>query len=132
MNHQFVYPVHLNPNIDQPVHRLLSGIPNILLVPPVSYLNLLRLLNNCELVISDSGGIQEEAPSFGKFCVVLREVTERKESVELGLSELVGTDPARIVEAVSKRLEHKATVPSAPNPYGDGHAAERILEILAS
>ena len=132
VNHQFVYPVHLNPNIDQPVHRLLSGIPNILLVPPVSYLNLLRLLSNCELVISDSGGIQEEAPSFGKFCVVLREVTERKESVELGLSELVGTDPARIVEAVSKRLEHKATVPSAPNPYGDGHAAERILEILAS
>jgi UDP-N-acetylglucosamine 2-epimerase len=131
-DHQFIYPVHLNPNIDNPVRRLLAGVHNILLLPPISYLNLLTLLKNCELVVSDSGGIQEEAPSFSKYCVVLRNVTERQESVDLGLSELVGTDPGRIVGAVTKKLGIRSPYPSLPNPYGDGHAAERILETLAS
>ncbi len=128
--HQFIYPVHLNPNINKPVRERLASIHNILLLPPVSYLSLLILLKNCELVISDSGGIQEEAPSFGKYCVVLRDVTERGESVDLGLSELVGTDVGRIVDAVSKRLTGRHSFSNVPNPYGDGHAAERILEAI--
>jgi len=130
--HQFVYPVHLNPNIDGPVRTHLADVPNIVLLKPVSYLNLLRLMMNCELVISDSGGIQEEAPSFAKYCIVLREVTERRESVDLGLSELVGTDPLRIVDAISKKLGGNSLCPSVPNPYGDGHAAEKILEQLST
>lgn len=128
--HQFVYPVHLNPNINGPVRKRLSDIENILLLPPVSYLKLLTLLRNCEIVISDSGGIQEEAPSFGKYCVVLRKVTERGESVDLGLSELVGTDVARIVAAVSKGLANRSIFHNASNPYGDGHASEKILQRL--
>jgi UDP-N-acetylglucosamine 2-epimerase (non-hydrolysing) len=131
-DHQFVYPVHLNPNINEPVRQLLGGIQNILLLPPISYLNLLTLLKNCELVLSDSGGIQEEAPSFGKYCIVLRNVTERQESVDLGLSELVGTDPERIVEALTRKIRTRFAYPSLSNPYGDGHAADRILETLAS
>jgi UDP-N-acetylglucosamine 2-epimerase (non-hydrolysing) len=129
--HQFVYPVHLNPNINKPVREILANIPNVKLLPPVSYLNLLRLLRNCDLVMSDSGGIQEEAPSFGKYCAVLRDVTERGEGVRLGLSELVGTETNRIVQSVTRRLTMNQTYPSVPNPYGDGHAAEKILEHLA-
>jgi len=131
-NHQFIYPVHLNPNIDGPVRRALANVKNILLLPPVSYLQLLTLLKNCELAVSDSGGIQEECPSFDRYCVVLRSVTERRESVDLGLSELVGTDTQRIINAVSRRLDGHDPYPRVPNPYGDGHAAERILEHLAS
>ena len=128
--HQFVYPVHLNPNIDGPVREMLKDEENVILMPPVSYLHLLTLLKHCELAISDSGGIQEEAPSFNKYCIVMRDVTERIESVEQGLSELVGTDPGRIVEAFAHRIMH--TQPRTPvlNPYGDGHAAERILDYL--
>ncbi len=127
---QFVYPVHLNPNINKPVREHLSHLPNVLLLPPVSYLKLLTLLKNCELVISDSGGIQEEAPSFRKYCVVLRRVTERMESVDEGLSELVGTDVERIVNAVSIRLKASVPFPEKHNPYGDGHASEKILQRL--
>jgi UDP-N-acetylglucosamine 2-epimerase (non-hydrolysing) len=126
---QFVYPVHLNPNVKGPVHDLLGGIPNILLIPPVPYLELLTLLNTCELVVTDSGGIQEEAPSFGKYCVVMREVTERMESVTAGLSELVGTDVEKITGATDRALGRRAAI-DAPNPYGDGRASERILNIL--
>ncbi len=127
---QFLYPVHPNPNINGPVRERLEGVNNVLLMPPVSYLELLTLMKHCALILSDSGGIQEEAPSFGKFCIVLREVTERNESVELGLSELVGTDPDGIVDAFSRRIRQES--PRAPfvNPYGDGHAAMRILERL--
>ena len=128
--HQFVYPVHLNPNINTPVRERLSGLSNILLLPPVSYLGLPTLLSNCELVVSDSGGIQEEAPSFGKYCIVLRDVTERMESVALGISELVGTDTSKIVKAVARRLKNHGSVKRTKNPYGDGHAAERIIRIL--
>jgi UDP-N-acetylglucosamine 2-epimerase (non-hydrolysing) len=127
---QFVYPVHPNPNINGPVRERLERVNNVLLMSPVSYLELLTLMKNCTLILSDSGGIQEEAPSFGKFCIVLRKVTERNESVELGLSELAGTDPERIVDAFSRRVRQEH--PRAPfaNPYGDGHAAKRILECL--
>lgn len=129
---QFVYPVHLNPNINQPVREMLGGIRNVLLLPPVSYLALLTLLKQCELVISDSGGIQEEAPSFEKYCIVLRQVTERTESVSLGLSELVGTDPDRIIQAFSKGMSRGTELIWSSNPYGDGHASERILSQLTT
>lgn len=127
---QFIYPVHLNPNVQGPVNEILSDVENVLLIPPVSYLNLLTLLKHCEFVITDSGGIQEEAPSFGKYCIVLREVTERMESVDLGLSELVGTDVKRIVKAVSRLIENPLEHQILENPYGDGHASERILDVL--
>ncbi len=129
--YQFVYPVHLNPNVQVPVNELLNDLPNVLLIRPVPYLQLLTLLKHCALVLTDSGGIQEEAPSFGKYCIVMREVTERMESVNLGLSELVGTDVKKIVAAVENAL-HRPETPHAitANPYGDGHASERILKIL--
>ncbi len=129
-NHQFIYPVHLNPNVKCPVHRLLKGIPNIKLIPPVPYLELLTLLKNCELVLTDSGGIQEEAPSFGKHCIVMREVTERMESVNLGMSELVGTNVEKICTSVQHTIEGKIKYDIHKNPYGDGHASERIMDIL--
>jgi UDP-N-acetylglucosamine 2-epimerase (non-hydrolysing) len=128
---QFAYPVHLNPNVQKPVHSLLSTLQNVRLIPPVPYLPLLTLLNQCELVLTDSGGIQEEAPSFGKYCIVMRDVTERMESVELGISELVGTDTQKIVGAVSAQLGKIGEVSRTANPYGDGHASERILDILS-
>jgi len=131
-DYQFVYPVHLNPNVQGPVNELLNDVPNVLLIRPVPYLQLLTLLKHCALVLTDSGGIQEEAPSFGKYCIVMREVTERMESVNLGLSELVGTDIKKIVTAVEHAVKRPETSQSVmANPYGDGHASERILEILA-
>ena len=126
---QFIYPVHLNPNIKQPVNDLLANLPNVLLIEPLSYLGLLTLLKNCLFVITDSGGIQEEAPSFRKYCIVMRKVTERTESVEEGISELVGTDPAKILAAVEKAVR-RGELSSNENPYGDGKASERILETL--
>jgi len=126
----FVYPVHLNPNVQKPVHALLGGQTNVHLIPPLPYLPLLSLLKNCDVVLTDSGGIQEEAPSFGKYCIVMREVTERMESVRMGVSELVGTDVDKIVGAVSRELSERKTVVGTKNPYGDGKASERILEII--
>jgi UDP-N-acetylglucosamine 2-epimerase (non-hydrolysing) len=128
--YQFVYPVHLNPNVKMPVHKMLGKVKNIMLIPPVPYLELLTLLKHCEFVISDSGGIQEEAPSFGKHCIVLREVTERMESVNLGMSELVGTDIEKIQNAVDRTIVEKIQHDCDKNPYGDGHASERILDIV--
>jgi UDP-N-acetylglucosamine 2-epimerase (non-hydrolysing) len=130
--YQIVYPVHLNPNINVPVREILGNIKNVLLLRPVAYLDLLTLLKNCSLVITDSGGIQEESPSFNKYCIVLRDVTERMESVELGLSELVGTNPDRIVEAFTKGLLKDFGSLSRLNPYGDGHASEKILDVLST
>jgi UDP-N-acetylglucosamine 2-epimerase len=127
---QFIYPVHLNPNVKKPVHKLLNGITNIKLIPPIPYLELLTLLKNCELVLTDSGGIQEEAPSFGKHCIVMREVTERMESVNLGMSELVGTKVEKICKSVQRTIEGKIKYDIHQNPYGDGHTSERILDIL--
>jgi UDP-N-acetylglucosamine 2-epimerase (non-hydrolysing) len=129
-NHQFIYPVHLNPNVKGPVHQLLEGIQNVKLIPPIPYLELLTLLRNCEFVLTDSGGIQEEAPSFGKHCIVMREVTERMESVNLGMSELVGTDIEKICKSVQRTIEGKMKYDIHQNPYGDGHASERIMDIL--
>ncbi len=128
-----VYPVHLNPNVWQPVHALLEGVPNITLLPPLDYLPLVHLLKRSVLVLTDSGGLQEEAPGLGVPVLVLREVTERPEGVRAGTVKLVGTDTARIVAEASCLLDDPkahAAMAQAVNPYGDGHAAERIVAAL--
>lgn len=128
--YHFVYPVHLNPNVSGPVHQILSKISNIHLIAPVPYLELATLLKNCDFVLTDSGGIQEEAPSFGKYAIVMRDITERMESVLLGYSELVGVSSERIIQAVTKQILQPINVNPEKNPYGDGHTSERILNIL--
>ncbi len=130
-----IYPVHHNPNVWEPVYRELSGLPGITLLPPVDYRSLVYLMQRCKLILTDSGGIQEEAPSLHKPVLVLRETTERPEAVAAGATRIVGTDPARIVAAVRELLTDAALyvrMASAPNPYGDGHAAERIADVLTS
>ena len=128
--YQLIYPVHLNPNVKGPVHELLGNTGNVKLIPPIPYLEMLTLMKHCEFVLSDSGGIQEEAPSFGKHCIVMREVTERMESVNLGMSELVGTDVAKILSAIERTIKGNIKHDLGANPYGDGHASEKILDIL--
>jgi UDP-N-acetylglucosamine 2-epimerase (non-hydrolysing) len=127
--HRIVFPVHLNPNVRVQVASILEGESNILLVEPVSYPELLFLLSRAALVLTDSGGIQEEAPSFGIPVLVLRRYTERPEGIAAGLSVLVGSDEGLIVAQADKFLK-AAPARSATNPYGDGHAAERIAEVL--
>jgi UDP-N-acetylglucosamine 2-epimerase (non-hydrolysing) len=130
---ELVYPVHLNPNVKGPVHRLLADVPTITLLPPLQYLPLVHLMKHCKLVLTDSGGIQEEATALGVPTLVLREVTERPEGVEAGVLELVGTDRERIVRSARRLLEDEAAyqaVASAKNPFGDGRAAERIAAAL--
>ena len=125
--------MHLNPNIQKPVNELLSGIANVTLLPPLEYLPLVHLFKNARLILTDSGGIQEEATGLGKPCLVLREVTERPEGVEAGVLKLVGTDAARIVKEASLLLTDKAAyekIAHIANPYGDGKAAPRIVQIL--
>jgi UDP-N-acetylglucosamine 2-epimerase len=127
---QFIYPVHLNPNVKKPVHEMLGKIDNVKLIPPIPYLEMLTLMKHCACVLSDSGGIQEEAPSFGKHCIVMREVTERMESVHLGMSELVGTEVDKILNAVQRTIDGNIHHDIGKNPYGDGYASEKILDIL--
>src|SRR5579859_4571773 len=132
---RIVYPVHRNPNVWGPVHELLGGVPNITLRPPLDYLPNLQLMKRAYLVITDSGGIQEEAPGLGIPALVLREVTERPEGVATGALRIVGTDRARIVAEARRLLDDRAAydrMAQAENPFGDGHAAERIVaSILA-
>ena len=130
---QIIYPVHRNPNVWDVVHAELGGEPGVTLLPPVDYRTLVYLLQQCTLVLTDSGGIQEEAPSLGKPVLVLREVTERPEGVAAGTARVVGTDPARIVAEAGRLLDDPAAyaaMAQAVNPYGDGHAAERIVAAL--
>lgn len=131
----FLYPVHLNPNVQEPVYRLLSGIPNITLVPPLDYLPMIQMMSQARLVLTDSGGLQEEAPGLGVPVLVLREVTERPEGVAAGTVRLVGTAPDRILAETHRLLDdpvaHKL-MSGAVNPYGDGHASERIVSALLS
>ncbi len=130
---EIVYPVHLNPNVQEPVYRLLGDTPHITLLPPLDYLPLVHLMKAAYLVLTDSGGIQEEAPAFGKPVLVLREVTERPEGVEAGTLRLVGTETASIAAAAARLLEDEsayAEMAQAVNPFGDGHAAERIVAAL--
>ena len=128
-----VYPVHLNPNVQEPVYRLLGKIPNIKLLSPLDYLPLVHLMKNAYVVLTDSGGIQEEATALGKPALVLRNVTERPEGVEAGVLKLVGTDVDKIVTQSSILLDDKDAydrMAKAKNPFGDGKAAERIVEAL--
>jgi UDP-N-acetylglucosamine 2-epimerase (non-hydrolysing) len=130
---QFIYPVHLNPNVQEPVYRLLGDVPNITLLPPLDYLPLVHLIKRATLVLTDSGGIQEEAPGLGVPVLVMREVTERPEGVEAGTVRLVGTDPERIYTQARRLLDDPAAhaeMARAVNPYGDGHAAPRIVRAI--
>jgi len=132
-NVQFVYPVHLNPNVQKPVRTVLAGVSNVHLIEPLDYEPFVLLLKHSYVVLTDSGGIQEEAPSLGKPVLVMRDVTERPEAVDAGTVELVGANRNRIVAAVSRLLEddtHYLKMSRAHNPYGDGKACERILAVL--
>ena len=130
---QIVYPVHLNPNVSEPVKRILGHVENITLIEPQDYLPFLWLMNRAWLILTDSGGIQEEAPSLGKPVLVMRDTTERPEAVDAGTVKLVGTNCQRIVEEVSRLLndnEAWQAMSRAHNPYGDGQACGRILHAL--
>ncbi len=125
----FVYPVHLNPNVHGPVFKVLGNKKNIFLIEPLSYLPFVSLMMRASVILTDSGGVQEEAPSLGKPVLVMRDVTERPEGVESGTIKIIGTHVDRIVAEVSTMLENNATV-NVVNPYGDGKASERIIDAL--
>lgn len=127
-----VYPVHLNPNVFDVVFKELKKIPRIHLLPPVSYPGLVHLLKSCQFAITDSGGIQEEAPSFGKRLLVTRRHTERPEAIEAGCAELVDLlEPKKVIEKISSLIRSGSpSLSSTTNPFGDGHAAERIVKAL--
>ncbi len=130
-----IYPVHLNPNVQDPVYRILGKLDNVYLVPPMGYVPFVRLLNAAHIVLTDSGGIQEEASSLGKPVLVMREVTERLEAVESGNALLVGTDKSEIFKEASRLLTDSAAwnaMSKISNPFGDGKAAMRIVEYLAN
>jgi len=130
---ELAYPVHLNPQVQAPVRRILNDHPRIHLLPPVTYSELVDLLRRCHFVVTDSGGVQEEAPSLGKPVLVLRDTTERPEGVAAGTARLVGTSSGRIVEEAERLLHDPAaydTMARAHNPYGDGRASERIAGVL--
>ncbi|MBN4982355.1 UDP-N-acetylglucosamine 2-epimerase (non-hydrolyzing) [Stenotrophomonas maltophilia] len=128
---QVVYPVHLNPNVQEPVNRILAGADNVVLIDPQNYLPFVYLMSRASLIITDSGGVQEEAPSLGKPVLVMRDTTERPEAVDAGTVRLVGTDAQRIVAEATRLLDDPAAyaeMSRAHNPYGDGKASARIVE----
>lgn len=129
----FVYPVHLNPNVQKPVNEILSDINNVYLIKPLDYLPFVYLLSKCHLILTDSGGVQEEAPSLGKPVLVMRDTTERPEALEAGTVMLVGTNKENIIKTVSKLLEDELMYKKmsyAHNPYGDGTACSKIVNYL--
>ena len=132
---KIVYPVHLNPNVKKPVYSLLSGLDNIILIEPLCYEDFLWLMYKSYLIITDSGGVQEEAPTLKKPVLVIRKFTERLESVEMGISKLVGTGTEAIIRGISLLLnnenEYKKMI-AVSNPYGDGRASERIINMIAN
>ena len=130
-----VYPVHLNPNVQAPVHEILDGVPNIRLLAPLDYFSFVACMQRAYVLLTDSGGIQEEGPSLGKPVLVMRDVSERPEAIAAGTARLTGTSPDAIVSAVTSLLDDEVCykrMTSRPNPYGDGHAAERIVQFLIS
>jgi UDP-N-acetylglucosamine 2-epimerase (non-hydrolysing) len=132
---EVVYPVHLNPNVQEPVNRILTGLSNVHLIPPQDYLPFVSLMSRAHIILTDSGGIQEEAPSLGKPVLVMRDTTERPEAVSAGTVKLVGTETNAIVDAVSTLMDNAdawEAMSRAHNPYGDGKASQRIADILAS
>lgn len=132
---EIVYPVHLNPNVQEPVNRILKGIPRVTLLRPLDYRPMVHLMKHARLILTDSGGLQEEAPSLGIPVLVLRKTTERPEGVEAGTLKLVGTESNEITSEAKRLLDDPiahAEMAKAANPYGDGHAAERIIHALTS
>lgn len=132
---EILYPVHLNPNVKGPVHEILAGCPNVHLLPPQDYLPFIYLMNRADLLITDSGGVQEEAPSLGKPILVTRTNTERPEGVTAGTAKLVGTETDRIVQEASRLLDDPSAydaMAQVQNPYGDGLASQRILDALGT
>ncbi|HED8405504.1 non-hydrolyzing UDP-N-acetylglucosamine 2-epimerase [Campylobacter coli] len=132
-NIDIVYPVHLNPNVQKPVKSILSSITNVYLINPLKYEEFVYLMSNCYFIITDSGGVQEEAPSLGKPVLVMRETTERPEAVEAGTVKLVGTCKSNIIKAAQGLIDNEdkyKKMSKASNPYGDGKACEKIMEIL--
>jgi len=130
---QIIYPVHLNPNVQGPVYEILSKVENIKLIDPLAYPSFVWLMNQSFIIITDSGGIQEEAPSLGKPVLVMRDITERPEAVEAGTVILVGTDKNKIIVEVNNLLKdskHYQSMSTLHNPYGDGKACERIVEFI--
>jgi UDP-N-acetylglucosamine 2-epimerase (non-hydrolysing) len=130
---EILYPVHLNPNVQEPVRRVLGGVGRVHLIEPQDYLPFVYLMDRSYLIITDSGGVQEEAPSLGKPVLVMRETTERPEAVEAGTVRLVGTRSENIVRAAAELLKDRAVYQKMTlthNPYGDGHAAQRIREVV--
>ena len=130
---RIIYPVHLNPNVQKPVYELLADLDNVYLIAPVSYVPFVKLLDSAHIVLTDSGGVQEEAPSLGKPVLVMREVTERQEAVEAGTAILVGTDRDKIVSEVTRLLTNREDwekMSQTENPFGDGKAANRIVDFL--
>ena len=130
---EIVYPVHLNPKVQEPVNRILKSTARVTLLPPLDYLPMVHLMKHAKIILTDSGGLQEEAPSLGVPVLVLRETTERPEGVEAGTLKLVGTETGQIVREVTRLLDDPvayAEMAKAVNPYGDGHAAERIIDAL--
>lgn len=130
---EIIYPVHLNPNVQGTIRRILTGIKNIHLIDPLEYEPFIHLMKRSYIVLTDSGGIQEEAPSLGKPVLVMREVTERPEGIKAGTAKLVGMDKNKIILAVKKLVESKAAyekMAKAVNPYGDGNAARRIVKVI--
>ncbi len=132
-DHRFIYPVHLNPNVQQPVNEILSGIDNVLLIPPQGYRNFVALMAGARMILTDSGGVQEEAPSLGKPVLVMRDTTERPEGVDAGTVKLVGASAERIVEETTRLLTDEqaySEMANARNPYGDGTAAQQIVSAI--
>ncbi len=130
-----IFPVHLNPNVRKVMHEALGGLDNVAMIEPLDYPHFARLIGIAEIMLTDSGGVQEEAPALGKPVLVMRETTERPEGVEAGTAKLVGTDAARIVTEISTLLDDKAAyeqMARAHNPFGDGTSARRIAELLAN
>ena len=128
-----VYPVHLNPNVQKPVNEILSNTPNVYLINPLQYESFIYMMNKSYFIITDSGGVQEEAPSLGKPVLVMRDTTERPEALEAGTVKLVGTNPQAIIEEAQKLLDDESeynTMSKAHNPYGDGMACDRIVNFI--
>ena len=128
-----IYPVHLNPNVQKPVKEILSNVSNVYLIPPLQYESFIYLMDKSYFIITDSGGVQEEAPSLGKPVLVMRDTTERPEAIEAGTVKLVGTDSQKIFEEAQKLIDNKQAyneMSMAHNPYGDGKASKRIVEFI--
>ena len=132
-NIDFIYPVHLNPNVQEPVFKILKEVDNIYLIKPMAYEAFVYLMSKSYLILTDSGGIQEEAPSLGKPVLVMREKTERIEALDSGTVKLVGTDKEKIIKEVSALCDdsiHYETMSRFVNPYGDGTAVDKIIKVI--